>query len=130
MNITESLEKKPAVCEQKTAPPVYQPVVDIYRTDTAIHLNAELPGVDEATLSVDLDNDVLTLKGETDASLYTGDGQRHEEFHPGRYHRSFRLGQQVDREGIKATIRNGLLHLQLPLKPEKQRRKITIDTAE
>ena len=119
-----------AVCEQKTGYRLYQPRVDIQRTDTTIYLEAEMPGVDEAGLNVDIERDVITLRGETDSELYNSDEQRHREFRPGRYHRSFRLGQQVDREGIKASIKQGLLRLELPLKEEEQRRKIAIESSE
>jgi len=119
-----------AVCEQKTALRTYQPVVDIYRTDAAIYLNAEMPGVDETTLSVALDNDILALRGDTDTGLYHSTGRRHQEFRPGRYQRSFRLGQQMNRDGIQASFKNGLLQLEIPLRAKNPRRKITIETTD
>jgi HSP20 family protein len=119
-----------AVREQKTDLRTYQPVVDIYRTDAAIHLNAEMPGVDKTTLSVALDNDILALRGDTDTCLYHTTGRHHQEFGPGRYQRSFRLGQQMNRDGIQASFENGLLQLEIPLRAKTQRRKIQIELTE
>lgn len=117
-----------AVCEHKTDLRTYQPVVDIYRTDAAIYLNAEMPGVDETTLSVALDKDILALRGDTDTGLYHTTGRRHQEFRPGRYQRSFRLGQRMNRDGIQASFKNGLLQLEIPLRTERPRRKIKIES--
>ena len=130
MKHTKANTENTAVCEQKTALHTYQPVVDIYRTDAAIHLHAEMPGVDETTLSVALDNDVLALRGDTDTSLYHTTGRRHQEFRPGRYQRSFRLGQQMNRDGIQASFKNGLLRLEIPLRAERTRRKIKIESTD
>jgi HSP20 family protein len=128
MEHTKAKTENIAVCEQKTDLRTYQPVVDIYRTDAAIYLNAEMPGVDETTLSVALDNDILALRGDTDTGLYHTTGRRHQEFRPGRYQRSFRLGQRMNRDGIQASFKNGLLQLEIPLRTERPRRKIKIES--
>ena len=128
MEHTKAKTENIAVCKQKTDLRTYQPVVDIYRTDAAIYLNAEMPGVDETTLSVALDNDILALRGDTDTGLYHTTGRRHQEFRPGRYQRSFRLGQRMNRDGIQASFKNGLLQLEIPLRTERPRRKIKIES--
>ena len=128
MEHTKAKTENIAVCKQKTDLRTYQPVVDIYRTDAAIYLNAEMPGVDETTLSVALENDILALRVDTDTGLYHTTGRRHQEFRPGRYQRSFRLGQRMNRDGIQASFKNGLLQLEIPLRTERPRRKIKIES--
>ena len=128
MEHTKAKTENNAVCKQKTDLRTYLPVVDIYRTDAAIYLNAEMPGVDETTLSVALDNDILALRGDTDTGLYHTTGRRHQEFRPGRYQRSFRLGQRMNRDGIQASFKNGLLLLEIPLRTERPRQKIKIES--
>ena len=50
--------------EQTSEGPFFTPAVDIYETDQAITLMADLPGVKNEDLSIDLRDDVLTLAGE------------------------------------------------------------------
>ena len=127
--------KTPTTCEntQSTAccparnERVYQPAADVRRSKDAIVIEAELPGVDAANLSVDLENDTMTISGATTARPSDAPPLQHVEWVPGRYQRSFKLGPQVDREQITAEMKHGLLTLTLPLKQEAQPKAIRIE---
>ena len=101
---------------------VAEPAVDVIRDDGRITLLADMPGVDETTLSVDLKSDVLTLSGKSPVE----EGPSYSEFGPVEYRRSFKLGEQIDRERIRATMKNGVLRVEMSLHPQNQPRKIEV----
>lgn len=99
-----------------------EPSVDVIRNDGRITLLADMPGVDETTLSVDLKSDVLTLSGKSPVP----EGPSYSEFGPVEYRRSFKLGEQIDRERIRASMKNGVLRVEMSLHPQNQPRKIEV----
>lgn len=101
---------------------VAEPAVDVIRNDGRITLLADMPGVDETTLSVDLKSDVLTLSGKSPVEA----GPSYSEFGPVEYRRSFKLGEQIDRERIRASMKNGVLRVEMSLHPQNQPRKIEV----
>ncbi len=101
---------------------VAEPAVDVIRNDGRITLLADMPGVDETTLSVDLKSDVLTLTGKSPVE----EGPSYSEFGPVEYRRSFKLGEQIDRERIRASMKNGVLRVEMSLHPQNQPRKIEV----
>ncbi len=101
---------------------VAEPAVDVIRDDGRITLLADMPGVDETTLSVDLKSDVLTLSGKSPVE----EGLSYSEFGPVEYRRSFKLGEQIDRERIRASMKNGVLRVEMSLHPQNQPRKIEV----
>lgn len=88
------------------------PPVDIYETDGYIVLKAELPGVDNRNVSIEVDGNVLTLKGERrfEKSLSEENYHRMERFY-GAFQRSFSLPDVVDKTGIKALFKDGVLKI-------------------
>ena len=104
--------------------PITEPAVDIIRGEDRLTLVADMPGVDDSSLSVDLNNDVLAITGR---SLLVEDGSSYSEFGPVEYRRSFKLGEQVNRDGIKASMKNGILRVEMPMLPKHQPRKIQVE---
>jgi HSP20 family protein len=109
----------------------WAPPVDIYETETEIVLVAEVPGVDEKDVDVEVKDNLLTIKGERRMEKSV----REESYHRverayGGFSRSFTLPQAVDSEKITATYNRGVLEIRLP-KPEKAKtHQIKIETKE
>ena len=123
---TEKNTHKP---EQTRNVPCYTPAVDIYETAGDVFVVADMPGVDDKHVEVNLENNVLTLTGHgapESAESYT---LLRRGYAAGDYVRSFNLSEDVDRNGIKAQMRNGVLRIRLPKAAEKQPRRIAVESA-
>ena len=104
----------------------FVPRADIYETEDAITVVADMPGVDESSLDIMLENDVLSINGYVEPMQPEGYGLAHVEYRVGDFQRSFTLSNQIDREGIEAVIKDGVLRLVLPKITEAKKRKIEI----
>ena len=104
----------------------FVPRADIYETDEAIAVVADMPGVDENTVDISLENNVLTINGYVAAEQPEGYSLTYSEYRVGDYQRAFSLSDQIDREGIEATVKDGVLHLHLPKITEAKVKKIAI----
>lgn len=111
---------------QDTTPWV-QPATDLYRTDTAHFLVMDLPGVGAEDLSVDLEDDVLTVEASPTEPELPGEVQARG-WRPVRYRRRLSLSQDIDAEGIEARLEDGTLTVTLPHAARLSRR-IEIATA-
>lgn len=95
------------------------PKVDVSESDSEIQIVAELPGLKQEDVELSLEEDVLTLRGQTQESREEREKQYHlTERSNGRFERSFRLPDTVDRERISAKFDNGLLTVSLPKSPD------------
>ncbi len=105
----------------------FAPAVDIFETDEAITVLADMPGVRADGLSVDLHDDVLTIDGRV-AGDFEGNDERVllREYATGGYRREFRLTDLVDRDRIDATLRDGVLRLTLPKAEAARPRRIEV----
>jgi HSP20 family protein len=94
--------------------------MDLVETEEAFVLKADLPGLTEADVNVELDNNVLTISGER-----KGEHEDHKagyyrvERSYGSFRRSLTLPEGVDPETVKATFDKGVLEVTVP-KPEQQ----------
>ncbi len=106
----------------------WQPTVDIYETANGIILAAELPGVRKENVSVEVRDNVLTLKGErvADPTIREEDYYRKERCF-GTFQRSFTLQQNVQPDLIKATFKDGVLEIEIPRPEEEKPKQITVD---
>ncbi len=103
----------------------WMPVVDIDETEDAFVVKAELPGVEKDDVSVNIDNDVLTIKGEKKTE--TEDKKRHRiECTYGSFVRSFTLPQAVKTEMVEAEYKNGVLNLTIPKSEEAKPKQIEV----
>jgi HSP20 family molecular chaperone IbpA len=94
--------------------PVFVPRVDIYERDGEITLVADMPGVDESSVNISVERDVLTIHGSVDGAQPEGYDLAYAEYRVGDYERSFSLSNRVDQDNIQATLKDGVLHLTLP----------------
>jgi HSP20 family protein len=108
--------------------PVFIPAVDIYESENALTLLADMPGVPIDNIDIDLDADQLTIRGTL---------PRHEEkgkvifkeFAYGDYYRQFNLSSDIDRGKIEASIKDGVLKLVLHKAEAAKPRKIAVQSA-
>lgn len=101
----------------------WEPAVDVYETGGAIVFKAELPGVQKEDVSVEIKDNVLTLKGErfVDPEIDEEKYYRKERCF-GTFHRSFTLRSVVRPDQIKAKFTDGILEVEVP-KPEEEKLK-------
>lgn len=105
---------------------VYVPKVDIIETGDDIVLLADMPGVDENSVDITLEQNVLTINGYVQAQMGDGYKLAYAEYTPGNYQRTFNLADGVDQENIEAIMKNGVLRLVLPKSAAVKARKIAV----
>ena len=105
---------------------VYIPRTGIYEIEDAILLVANMPGVDESSVDITLDKNLLTIKGYVEEDLPEGYSLAYAEYEIGDYERSFTLSDEIDREHIEAEVKDGVLHLRLPKAEPAMAKKIAV----
>jgi HSP20 family protein len=107
----------------------WTPPVDIYETDDALILKAELPGVSKDDVNVDIHNNTLILRGERKHEAEVKEENYHRvERAYGTFQRSFVLPTLVDQEHVQATYKDGVLELRLPKSEAAKPRRIAIQS--
>ncbi len=101
---------------------VAQPAIDLVERDNAFEMTAEMPGLDEKNIEVNVADGVLTIKGQKEEEKV----EKKEDFHLrerrfGSFARSVRIPDTVDADKIGASFKNGVLKVTLPKKPEAQK---------
>jgi HSP20 family protein len=113
--------------EQNTRPGrTYAPKVDILETEAGLRLWADLPGVDESSIEVELVDDVLSIRGRVATEEYANLQPLYTEYGVGNFDARFRLSNAIDGGRIQAALRNGVLSLELPKVEAAKPRKIEI----
>jgi len=103
----------------------WMPVVDIDETDDDFTVKAELPGVEKDDVDVNIENGILTIRGEKKTEIE--DKKHHRvECSYGSFVRSFTLPQAVDAEKVEANYNNGVLNLTIPKAEEAKPKKIEV----
>lgn len=108
----------------------WAPAVDIYEGDGELVVEAELPGLEKGDIKVNVEDGVLTLKGERKLSKETKEENYHRvERAYGAFTRSFALPDTVDAEKISAKHKDGVLRVSLPKKPEAKPKVVDVKVA-
>lgn len=115
-----------STAEQTRPGLVFTPQVDIFETDKALVLLADIPGVRVEDLNIDLREDTLTLTGDVKPFEGPEESDVLIEYEVGKYYRQFALSEIIDQSKIDAKMQNGVLHLTLPKVEKATPRKITI----
>ena len=89
----------------------FVPRVDIYETKESIILIADMPGVNEKTIEVELEKNILTITGWTEDGKLKDHSLLYSEYEAGDYERSFTLSDEIDREKINATVKHAASNL-------------------
>ncbi|MBF0486989.1 MAG: Hsp20/alpha crystallin family protein [Nitrospirae bacterium] len=115
--------------EHTRAVKVYTPAVDIVEKTNEIVVTADMPGVDDKTIDITLEKNVLTIYGKVDLDVPEKYRASYVEYGIGDYRRSFTLSEEVDRQRIEATVKNGVLKLVLPKAEAAKTKKIEVRAA-
>ena len=115
------------VAEEQTRPGrTYLPNVEIRDTEDALWLWADMPGVDESSVDIHLENGVLWIEGEVQTDEYTDLTPAYTEYNVGNFRRSFRLSTAIDAQHIEAKMNGGVLELHIPKAEEARPHRIPI----
>ena len=125
-SFAEMPAKNPADAERTKNIRVFTPKVDIYETEETIVLIADVPGVDENSIDVILDKNDLNIRGTAARNEEQGRRLSYTEYDVGDYQRTFTLSEEVDRENIEASVKNGVLRIVLRKAQPVQAKKIAI----
>ncbi len=103
--------------------------LDVSETDDEYRVSASLPGIDPDDLEITYDSNVLTIKGETKSEREEQtENYLLKERRAGAFYRAVRLPESVDPEQAESHYEDGILKITLPKMPEKQPRRIKVDT--
>ena len=105
------------------------PAVNVEESADELLLTAELPGMREEDVNVDIENNILTIRGEKrEAHEEAGEGGRYHvsERRYGSFHRRFTLPRSVEADAAQAEFESGILTVRLPKAAEAKSRTIEI----
>jgi HSP20 family protein len=106
----------------------WRPPVDIFESGDTFVLKVEIPEVDKESIDIKINDDELTIRGERKVEP----GIDPESYHRmergyGTFARSFSLTKTIDASRIKATVKDGILRIELPKKEEVKPKQIKIE---
>ena len=121
----------PATRGGSSWPTVWTPAVNVEETKEELLLSAELPGLAIEDVEIEVENNVLSLKGEKRAEKVAETEDEDRRFHlsersSGSFTRKFTLPRTVKTGKISAHFKDGILFIQMPKAPEAKAKKIAI----
>lgn len=127
---TKEVKKKdaetPQGIEYTRAKRLYTPDVDIVERKDDIVVTADMPGVDENSVDVTLEKNVLTIYGKVEADIPRNHKLYVSEYGIGDYQRVFNINEEVDRDKIEASMKDGVLKITLPKAEALKTKKIEV----
>jgi HSP20 family protein len=127
-NNVEKQEVEVVEGTERTRPgKAYIPRADIYETADELVIVADMPGVDENSLDITLEKNVLSLKGFVEFPTPDNYSLAYAEYEVGDFERNFTLSNDIDRESISAKVKNGVLYVHLPKAAPAKTKKITVN---
>jgi HSP20 family protein len=107
----------------------WTPAMDLVETEDHFVLRADLPGMTEADVNIELEDNVLTVSGERKAEHKSErEGFYRVERAFGAFSRSLTLPKGIDPEAVGAGFENGVLEVRVPKPEQRKPRKIAIGT--
>ena len=106
----------------------WRPAVDIFETENGVVLEVELPGVIKADVSVEVKDNVLTIRGERKVNKGVGaENYYRRERAYGSFRRAFNLHYVVHPENIRARFNEGVLRIEVPKPEEEKPKQVTVN---
>ncbi len=107
----------------------WMPSIDVQEDAKGVYINAEMPGMDEKNIDVNIENNYLTIKGEKSEDRQEGNNKRTiiTERKFGSFLRTIRLPDGVKPEKVKADFKNGVLIIDIPKEKIEEPKKIKIN---
>lgn len=108
----------------------WTPPVEISFRDGNLSVSAELPGLSEKDVTVEIDDNYLVIQGERKIERAEDDGGVHRtERQYGRFIRAIALPDGADTEHVQATFQNGMLNINIPVAQDKSSKQIPIQSS-
>lgn len=115
---------------ESAGPRMWSPAVDVVEQPDAIVVKAELPGIAPDQIDIEVDDNVLTIRGERKFEEQVEEGRFYRlERSYGHFQRSLGLPQGVRSDDISASFDHGVLEVRVPKAEEVKPRKIAVGTA-
>jgi HSP20 family molecular chaperone IbpA len=92
----------------------FVPRTDIYENDEKVFVVAAVPGVDEKSIEIYVEKNILNISGAVQPETMDNHALVYAEYEDGDYHRKFTLSNEIDIDHIEATVKDGVLRLFLP----------------
>jgi HSP20 family protein len=131
---TKEIQKKeagqPDRAERTRAGRVYNPDVDIIERKDHITVIADMAGVDEKTVEITLEKNVLSIYGRVEAEIPEKMRLAYAEYGVGDYQRVFTISGEINKDRIEATVKNGVLKLIMPKAEVQKTRKIEVKSGD
>ena len=120
--------KRPMAFEEDLTDWGFGPPVDVYEDDETLRFLIEIPGIDEKDIRVEVENNVLTVRGERKLEKDVNEKNfRRMERHYGMFSRSFTLPHTVDSDKIEANYAHGVLTLQMAKRAGAKPKQIKVN---
>ena len=113
--------------ERTGARAVFRPRVDIIEGKDAILLVADVPGTDENETEITLENNVLTIRATVPPLQLERYTMAYQEYGVGDFERAFTISDEINRDGIEAVVKHGVLHVTLPKSKQGEAKKIAVN---
>ena len=125
-----SQKKEVSGQEQTLAGRSFVPEVDIYEDADGLWLWADMPGVKSADVSVELDDDTLSLEGKVSLDGYKGLAPEYTEYNVGHFVRRFTVPRSasLDHDKIAAKVVDGVLEVRLPKAEKAKPRRVQVSS--
>lgn len=105
---------------------VLRPPVDICESAEGIILEADVPGMSRDRLNIQVDRDTLLIEGSISVEVPKGMNALHADVRATCYRRSFTLSRELETDKLAASLKDGVLRIQIPKRTEVRPRKIDI----
>lgn len=112
------------------AAPLLKPRIEVMETESGYRIVADMPGVSLNNVELVLSGDRIELNGEAQDDSVPGYRMTHREYHPGTFSRTLSLPDDIDREQVRAELKNGLLTINLPRSKAARPRSIKIEATD
>ena len=106
---------------------VRKPLYNVNGNTDAYEARVEMPGVPKSGVKLDLEDNILTVRGERASNVREGMKALHRELSPLNYLLRLRLNTPVDEDKMTAKLEDGVLSITLPLKEAAKPRQITVN---
>jgi HSP20 family protein len=129
MRDKQELTRQPSSVTRQSARDTEYPVIppaDVLEDTDGITLYVDMPGVSKGGLKVEADKNTLVIEGDMQISMPPGMEALYAELQSTRYRRTFTLSGELDAERTIATLKNGVLSVNIPLRAEVRPRKIDV----
>jgi HSP20 family protein len=129
---TKEVATRPADAVQREARPpeiVLRPATDIYEDDDGITLQMDVPGASRDRLDLQVNRDRLDVEAEVRIDMPQNMEAIYADVRSTRYQRTFALSGELETDKIDANLKDGVLTLRIPKRPEVRPRKIQVRVA-